>query len=159
MTLFLLRFEKLFIITLYFYFSGNGSIQVFHVLKGKFALAPSLLINHHSSTGINALSFLGNNDNSNKPYILASGGNDMELNIWQVPPIEMNSKGKQMIPNNEVILENDQVEKIRLFKSTFETKISTLEKISHNSKSLLLIGDQTSSIKLLDVSPFIASYQ
>ena len=74
----------------------------------------------------------------------------MELNIWQIPAIEMNSKGKQMIPNNEVILENDQVEKIRLFKSTFETKISTLEKISHNSKSLLLIGDQTSSIKLLD---------
>ena len=63
----------------------------------------------------------------------------MELNIWQIPAIEMNSKGKQMIPNNEVILENDQVEKIRLFKSTFETKISTLEKISHNSKSLLLM--------------------
>ena len=81
----------------------------------------------------------------------------MELNIWKIPPIEVNSKGKQMIPKNEVVLENDQVEKIRLFKSTFETKISTLENISHNSKSLLLIGDQTSSIKLLDVSPIIAS--
>ena len=134
-------------------FSGNGSLQIFHVLKGKLVLAPSLLVNHHSSTGINALSFLGNHD---KHYVLASGGNDMELNLWKVPPVQTNNKGRQMIPSNEVLVNDEQVQQIRIFRETLPSKINALETIECSGKTVLLIADQSSTLKHLDVTSFIS---
>jgi len=130
---------------------GNGSLQLFHVLKGKRALAPSLLINQHGSTGITSLDFIKTSDS----YILASGGNDMEINLWRLPPIATNAKGKQLVPENEMALEQDEIIKYQIYQTKLQTKINTLESMKLNSRDFLLVGDQTPVLKMIDVTDLL----
>ena len=79
----------------------------------------------------------------------------MEINLWRLPPIATNAKGKQLIPENEMALEKDEIMKYQICQTKLQTKINTLESVKLNSRDLLLVGDQTPSLKMVDVTDLL----
>ncbi|XP_057301030.1 WD repeat-containing protein 53 homolog isoform X2 [Hydractinia symbiolongicarpus] len=126
--------------------NGNGTLQVFNILKGKRVIAPSILINHHSTLGVSWVHYLSRADQASTS-ILASGGNDGIVNLWSFPQ-EMPKK--QTLPVNRVLTEQEIASHL-ITQYNANSKINFLNSAILNDKMFLFVADQTSAIKLLEL--------
>lgn len=128
-----------------FLYLGNGTLQLFHILKGKNVLAPSHVINRHTSVGVSNVHFIKQSETS---YMLASGGNDCDINVWEIPVIAppASKKSRQVIPPNNV-LDDSEIEDLIKYKIKLDSKINFLSSSFRDGKGTLFCADQTPIVK------------
>ena len=81
----------------------------------------------------------------------------MELNIWKLPPVQLNSKKKQMIPVNQVAQEEDDISSLNVYRTKLKTKLNFVHSMEVDGKTLLMVADQTPVVKCFDITSHMAS--
>jgi len=79
----------------------------------------------------------------------------MELNLWKLPPVLLNSKKKQIIPENRVALEDDDVSSLNVYRTKLQTKLNFVHSMEVGEKTFLMVADQTPTVKCFDVTSHV----
>jgi len=131
---------------------GNGSLQLFKVMKGRRVLAPFACINKHSSTGVSAVCFIKPQDTTGDVTpMLVTGGNDGIVNYWAVPVDDPSSKSKRSTPIVNEVYEEAHVQSMLIASMDTQSKINFIGNASISNQRLAFVCDQTPSLKYFKI--------
>lgn len=140
---------------------ANGTLQLFKLLRGgRKVLAPSAVINKHSSVGVSAVCFVkpeeGESDPSgSSPTCLVTGGNDGVVNLWTLPgeePVGGGARGRgKTAPIENKVYDEDDIKSILTASLDTHSKVNFIGNVCISGQRFAFVCDQTSSLKYLKI--------
>jgi len=129
---------------------GNGTLQLFKVLKGKRILAPYAVLNRHSSVGVSEVSFVKPQATDSSSY-LVTGGNDGIVNLWCVPVDAPSKKAKKLPPISNKVYEEEEMDGMLVASMDTHSKVNFIANAHISDQRFAFVCDQTSSLKYFKI--------